>query len=184
MPGVRVLHGLGGVHDHAAHLAANLVRQAERRRFLDDLLVAALDRAFALAEVQKIAMVIAEHLELDVAGVLEILLDVDVADAERRLRLALGGAKCVRHVGRCPDDAHPAAAPAGHGLDDDRVADVSGGLERLLFVLGRTVAAGKHRHARLLHRASGPRLVAHQLDDVRVGADESNVAGLAHLGEV
>ena len=57
-------------------------------------------------------------------------------------------------------------------------------LSGLLLVLGRTVAAGKHRDARLLHGPPGAGLVAHQLDDVRVGTDESNVAGLAHLGEV
>ena len=81
-------------------------------------------------------------------------------------------------------DAHAAAAAAGHGLDDDRIADFLGVLERLLFVLGRTVASRQHRHARLLHRAPGTGLVAHQLDDVRIGTDESNVAGLADLGKI
>src|SRR2546428_1594031 len=39
-----------------------------RRRFLDELLVAALDRALALAEVDHITVAIREHLNLDVAG--------------------------------------------------------------------------------------------------------------------
>ena len=59
--------------------------------FLEQLLVPPLDRALALAEVDHRAVMIAEHLELDVARVLDVLLDVDVADAERRFRLALRG---------------------------------------------------------------------------------------------
>src|SRR2546425_7359624 len=39
-----------------------------RRRFLDELLVAALDRALALAEVDHMTVAIGEHLNLDVAG--------------------------------------------------------------------------------------------------------------------
>ena len=55
--------------------------------------MAALDRALALAEVHDVAVVVAEDLELDVARVLEILLDVDVAVAEGGLGLALRGAQ-------------------------------------------------------------------------------------------
>src|SRR2546430_17721334 len=39
-----------------------------RRRFLDELLVATLDRALALAEVDHVTVAIGEHLNLDVAG--------------------------------------------------------------------------------------------------------------------
>ena len=75
-----------------AHLAAHLVGHRDRGRLFDQLLVAALDRALALAQVHDVAVMIAEDLELDVARRLEILLDVDVADAERRLGFALRGA--------------------------------------------------------------------------------------------
>ena len=86
-----------------------------------------LDRALALAEVHDVAVVIAEDLELDVARVLEILLDVDVAVAERRFGFALRGAqqRC-RSSPDDADDAHAAAAAAGHRLDDHRIADVLG----------------------------------------------------------
>ena len=46
-----------------------------------------------------VAVVVAEDLELDVARGLEVALDVDVAVAEGRLGLALGGAERVRQVG-------------------------------------------------------------------------------------
>ena len=62
-----------------AHLAAHLVGDRDRRRLLEQLLVASLDRALALAEMNDVAVVIAEDLELDVARRVEIFLDVDVA---------------------------------------------------------------------------------------------------------
>ena len=89
--GVRVLHRAGRVDDRAAELAAHLLGDRDRRRLLEQLLVPPLDRALALAEVHDRAVVIAEHLDLDVARVLDVLLEVDVADAERGFRLALRG---------------------------------------------------------------------------------------------
>ena len=124
------------------------------------------------------------HLELDVARRLQILLDVNVADAERRLGFALRGLEGVRQIARRLDDAHAATAAAGDGLDDDRIADVLRDLERLLFAVDRAVAAGQHRHAGLLHRPPRLGLVAEQANDVRVGPDEADVARLAHFGEV
>ena len=49
----------------------------------------ALDRALALAEVHDRAVLVAEDLELDVPRRLDVLLDVDVADAEGGLGLTL-----------------------------------------------------------------------------------------------
>ena len=53
-----------------------------------------------------------------------------------------------------------------------------------LLVLDRPVAARQHRQPGLLHRPAGLGLVAQQLDDVRIGADEADVTGLADLGQV
>ncbi len=55
----------------------------------------ALNRAIALAEVHEVAVVVAKHLELDVAWMLEVLLQVHVTNAERRLRLPLRGLQRV-----------------------------------------------------------------------------------------
>ena len=56
---------------------ALLVGEVDRRRLLDQLLVAALHRAVALAEVDAVAVLVADHLHLGVAGRLEVALDVD-----------------------------------------------------------------------------------------------------------
>ena len=83
-------------------------------------------RALALAEVHDVAVVVADHLELDVLRVLQILFDVHVAVPERRLGLTLRRPQRSAQLVRGPHDAHAAAAAAGHGLDDHRIADVPG----------------------------------------------------------
>jgi hypothetical protein len=73
------------------------------------------------------------------------IFDVDVADAERRLGLALRGLDRVRQLRRRPHHAHAAPAAAGRRLDDHRIADLLGELERLLLVVDRAVAARQDR---------------------------------------
>src|SRR3546814_3719704 len=65
-----------------AHRLAHLVGDERRRRFLDDLLVAALDAALAFVEVEDIAVLVAEDLNLDVARVEDEFLDKDAVVAE------------------------------------------------------------------------------------------------------
>ena len=88
--GVGVLHGAARRPTTSAPILRRTLSVAPRRRRLfEQLLVAPLDRALALAQVHDVPVMVAENLELDVARRLEVLLDVDVADAECRLRLAL-----------------------------------------------------------------------------------------------
>ena len=85
--GADVVDRLRAGHRVVAHPQAQVGRHRRARRFLDQLLVAALHRAIALAEVDHVAELVAEDLELDVARPREVLLDVDVAVAERGERL-------------------------------------------------------------------------------------------------
>ena len=82
-----IADGLGGRDGGCAHLGAPRRRHAGGRRLLDDLLVAALERAVALEEMQRIAVAVGEHLDLDMARPLEIFFDEQQIVAERRLRL-------------------------------------------------------------------------------------------------
>src|SRR5205085_9093420 len=61
----------------------------ERGRLLDELLMTPLDAALALAQRHDPAERIGEHLNLDVAWPLEVLLEVHLSRPERLLRLAL-----------------------------------------------------------------------------------------------
>jgi hypothetical protein len=122
--GIRVLHGARRVDHGAPELAAHLLGHGDRRALFEELLMATLDRALALPEVHDGPVMIAEHLELHVPRTLDVFLDVDVADAECGLRLALRGFERLAELAGGPDDAHASPAAAGHGFDDDRIAEI------------------------------------------------------------
>src|ERR1700737_1516432 len=77
-----VFHGFCERDRLLAHLAAGGLIEQRRRRFLDYLLIAALDRTFALAEINHIAMLVPEHLDFDMAGIDDEFLDEDAVVAE------------------------------------------------------------------------------------------------------
>ena len=76
-------------HRLRAHRRPRRRVEERARRLLDDLLVAALDRAFALAEMHDVAVRVAQHLDLDVARLLDVFLDEDAVVGEARARLVL-----------------------------------------------------------------------------------------------
>ena len=128
MPGVAVAdvpaRALGG----GLHLLAQLVVERRRRRLLDQLLVAALDRALALAAGEDVAVVVAEHLDLDVARRRDHLLDVQRAVPERGLRLGRGALVGVVERRRAPSTSRmplpppPAAAFSSTGKPSSSAA--------------------------------------------------------------
>ena len=95
--GVVVAARLGDLDGRLAHRLADLVGELRRRALLDQLLVAALGRAVALADPHAVAVLIADDLHLDVAGPGEVALDVALVAAEALERLGLGGLE--RRVG-------------------------------------------------------------------------------------
>ncbi len=130
-----------GVGDGLADPRALRVVQRRRRRLLPDLLVAALQRAVALAEMHGPALAVAEHLHLDMARAREIFLQIDGVVAEgfsgfgaRHRHRALKIGDALRHL-------HAAPAAAGDRLDQHRIADVGGDPRRLLLVSGRRRAS-------------------------------------------
>ena len=100
-----------------------------RRRLLDDLLVAALHGAVALAQIHGVAVGVGQHLELDVARVFQELLHIHHGIAECRLRFALGHGDGVQERRLGVHHAHAASAAAAGGLDDHRIADAARDLD-------------------------------------------------------
>ena len=113
----------GEAHGRAGDALAQSRRQRRARRDLDQLLVAALDRAFPLAEMRQPAVAVAENLDLDMAGAVDQALGVErpVAEGARRLRLAAG--EGVGDFVFAGDRAHAAPAAAGDRFQHDRRAD-------------------------------------------------------------
>ena len=124
--GAAVVHRARGLDgDRADPLAQRLVDDPlRRRRLLDELLVAALDRAVALAEVDRVAVPVGEHLDLDVARVGQVALEVDRRVGEELLALARGALEGGLQLLGAQRHAEALAAAAARRLDRDRVADL------------------------------------------------------------
>src|SRR5439155_3347688 len=100
----------------------------ERRagRLLEDLLMAPLDRAIALAEVDTVPEAVDRDLDVDVAVLLEPELEIERVVAERGLRLGAADPDRGLELAWRPDHPHALAAAAGRGLDEDRIGDPLG----------------------------------------------------------
>src|SRR5699024_9661376 len=103
-----------------AYALAQRLVEVWRRCLLDDLLVAALQRAIALVEVDDLAERIRKHLHLDVPRRYHRLLEVHRTVTECRRGLTRGGLQRHRKVFACIDPAHTAASAAGDRLDEQR----------------------------------------------------------------
>jgi hypothetical protein len=129
-----------------------------RRGLLDDLLVAALDGALALADRPDRAVHVGQDLHLDVPPGGQVGLAEHGRVAERRGGLGTGGLDLVGQVGEGAHDAHAPPAATGRGLDQHRQVGLDDG--------GR-VEFGQHRHARGGHQLLRRDLRAHRVDGVR-----------------
>ncbi len=152
--------------------------QPGRRAFLDQLLEAALDRAFALAQVDDVPVAVAEHLHFDVARPFDETFGKQAAVAEVALALAAGGGNGIGQGRSVAHDLHALAATAGGALDQQRKAQFPRALGKGCGVVG-LVGRGRDRHALRHRKAARADLVSHQLDGCGVGADEDQ-AGVGH----
>ena len=169
-----VIHGLGQRDRLLAHHAPRGLVEKRRRRLLDHLLIAALDRAFALAEIDDIAVLVAQHLDFDVARIDDEFLDEDAVVAKGGFGLGLGELEALGHLGPGIRDPHALAAAAGRGLDHDGIADLVGDRHRMPIVLDDTEMAGHGGDIGLGRRLLRLDLVAHGGDRVRIRPDEDD----------
>ena len=141
--GVDVARGLGDAQRGLPHARPQLGPDRRRRRLLQQLLVAALQRALALAEVHAAAVRVAQHLHLDVPRRADVALEVHRRVAERRLRGLRR--RRQRRLERLVvlHDLHADAAAARRRLDDQRVAELGRGRARRVGV--RDARAARRR---------------------------------------
>ena len=136
--------------------AVLLLGEERRGRLLDELLVAALQRAVAGRHDHDVAVLVGEALGLDVAGLVEVLLDEALAAAERRDRLAGGRLEELGHLLARAGDLEAAAAAAEGGLDRHGQAVHVDELEHLRGIRHRVQRAGGERRAHLLGDVRAP----------------------------
>ena len=185
------LHGAGvdvadvaGERDGVgADAVADLRVQVRRRGDLDDLLVAALQRAVALVEVHDVPVGVGEDLHLDVPRVDHGALEEHRRVAERGLRLPHRGECGLPQLARFVDAAHPAPAAAGDGLDEQREPDAVRGRDELVD-LGRRRRRPEHRQPGLPRGGDGASLVAGQVQHLWRRPHEDDPGIGAGLGEV
>ena len=176
--GAAISNRLRRGHGGGAHPLPQLVVHRDRGRLLDQLLMTALDRALALAQVHG-AGAVGEHLDLDVARPLNEFLEVDPGVAEGFQRLARGGLERAGQLVRRPHHPHPLPASAGRRLHHHRISEFPRKSERRTDLLDRRAGAGDDRHPRGLHAAAGLGLVAHRADRGGRRSDPDE-AGLLH----
>ncbi|MCY1363691.1 hypothetical protein D9M69_504660 [compost metagenome] len=177
--GADVADGLGRAHGGFAHGGAQLGGKAGSRRFLDHLLVAALDRAVALVEVQAVAVAVGEHLDFHVARLEDVFLHQHARVAEGGLGFTLGGGQGLGQFAFPFHYFHALAATAGGGLQQHRVADAFGAGAEGFQVLGLAVVAGHQGHAGGFHQGLGGGLAAHGVDGGGRRAEEDQ-AGIGN----
>ena len=122
MPGAAVADLAAGLGAALADACLESRIDERGRRLLDDLLMAPLHGAVAVAEIDGVAVLVGQHLDLHVTRILEELLQVNRGIAESGLRLRAGHAHGVEQRRFGMHHAHAATAAAAGGLDDHRVA--------------------------------------------------------------
>ena len=163
---IRVMRCFRRFHGCLSHLLAELRRQRDGRRFLDHLLVISLDRAVTLSQMDHIAVLVSHDLELDMARMLDKMLDVHRVIAECHLSFLLRRLKAVLELFRGLCHTHALSAAAKSCLDDDRIADLCCDLRTFLCVIDGLLASRNDRNAGIHHRISCLGLIAQFTDDV------------------
>src|SRR5699024_5687321 len=184
--GADVADGGGGLAGLVPEVAAGGVVEVRGWGLLEDLLVAALDAAVALAEGDGVAVAVGEDLDLDVAGADNVLFDEHdlAALAEGGAGLGAGAAQLGGELVLGHDDAHALAAAAADALEEDGEGDVAGAAQEVLLGLLGAVVAGDAGDVCGRHDLLAAGLVAHVSHGGGRGADEDDALALAALGEL
>ena len=147
---VVITNGLRRSNRSLTHLRSQICRYA-RWRLLNDLLMAALNSAVTLIHVNVVAVLVTEDLYLNMARVLDILLDDHVIVVKALLCLSLGRVELVHELLLVSHDPHSFTAAAKRCFKHDWEADFAGMLQEDLGAGILPVIALKNRHTRLFH---------------------------------
>ncbi len=157
--------------------------QVGGRGDFDDLLVAPLDGTVTFEEVHDVALGVGQDLDLDVPRPEDGLLQEHGGVTERGVGLAHGGLQGFREGVARVHAAHAAAAAAGDGLGEDGEADLVGGGDELVQVLGR-LAGLQDRDACFTCGLQRGDLVAGQLQDLGRRTHEGDAGFFRGAGQV
>ncbi len=132
-----------------------------------------------------VTLAVREHLNLDMAGILQILLQIEGVVTESRCCFAARQRYGVEQRRFAVHDAHAAAATPARCLDDHRIAQVACNAQGFIVIVTDGAVRTWHaRHTRSLHLRDGRHLVAHHADGLRPRSDENETALLDAFGKI
>ncbi len=158
-----------------AHGTTSFAIERRRRRFFQQLLMTALERAIAFAQRNAVIVLISQDLNLDMAWTQHELLQIDIAIAKGCERFGLCGSELALQLFRAVHFAHALAAAARACLDEDRIARSIRECARFLDRFHDAIGARDGGNAAGLHGLTSLRLVAHRFDALWRRADEHDV---------
>ena len=124
-----------GVLQLFANLFTQLWRNAGGRRFFQQLLMPALNAAFAFAECHYLAVLVGENLKLDVARSLDKFFHVQIAITESCRSLRMRRLIKLRQLFCSADHTHAAPTAPSRGLQDHGIAHLFRRFESIVFAL-------------------------------------------------
>ncbi len=154
-----------------------------RRGFLHHFLVAALQRAVALAERRHPPLAVAENLHLDVTRPIDEAFDKGAGVAEELLSQPFDAVVRLAQRRLVVTARQADAAAAGGAFQHHRVADARGGGNRLLHVL-QQAGARRHRHPGQRRQLARPVLETELAHLRRRRADKGDTRRLAGVGKL
>lgn len=110
-------------------------------RLFDDFLVAPLDGAVALVEVHVVSVLVSEHLDFDVAGLLHEFLNYHVVVGEAFHRLTFRSVQLSHELAFVAHQLHAFATSTERGLQKDRETNLFALFKQELRVLLVSVVA-------------------------------------------
>ena len=169
-----VLHGFGQQHGLLAHRLTRSVCDEGRRRFFNHLLVAALNGALALIEVNHMAVAVADQLDFDMARLFHKLFNEHAVVAKAAARFIAAGGKAFKRLFVVVRHPQTLAATARAGLDHHRVSNALRNFNRFFRRFNRVVHAGYAVDACRSRQLFRFNLVTHGRDGVVLGANKND----------
>ena len=182
--GVFVVDGFGEFDGGLAHPFTQIVIEKGGGGFFKELLVAALDGAVALADVNNFTAFIAQDLEFDMVRFFDEFFEVDVGVAEGFFRFHPGGEESFDEADVVMGGSHAFAAATSDGFDHHGVSDFFCGFDGFMFGSDGAIATWGDGDASFAGIFSGEGFISHFTNGIRGRTDEADVTGLADFGEV
>ena len=134
-------------------------------------------------QIDAVAVLVAQHLNLDMARVFDKLFNEKPIIAKRGCGLRARPVEAFAHLIGIVGDAHALATAAGRCLDHHRIADFLGNAHSIIGGVEDAKIARNSGHPGIRSHLLGRDLVAHRLDGPWIRPDEGDSVFFKQRGE-